>query len=63
MSRIWTASIALSPMLVLICLAWLFFNVAFAVVFTALACFAAGYIARWLDEPAPKHSVRWSLFL
>lgn len=61
MTRIWHVSIALAPALVLVCIAWMFFAVGFALVFTVGACLAGGYVARWLDEP-PRHSIRESIF-
>ncbi len=61
MTRIWNISIALAPVAVLVCLAWMYVAVGFALVFTVISCVGGGYVARWLDEP-PKHSVRWSLF-
>lgn len=60
MTRIWNVSIALAPALVLVCLAWMFFAVGLALVFTVIACVAGGYAAGRLDDP-PKHSVRWSI--
>jgi hypothetical protein len=62
MTRIWTLSIAFAPALVLVCIAWLLFHVGIAAVFTFAAGAFSGYVARWLDEPAPKHSVKWSIF-
>ena len=59
MTRVWSFSIALAPVTVLICLAWLYFHVGIAAVFTFVAAAFGGYVARWLDEP-PKHSIRGS---
>lgn len=60
MTRFLIASYISAPLILLACLAWMFFYVGIALVFTVGACLFGGYVIGRLDDP-PKRSIRWSI--
>lgn len=53
-ARLFLASIVMAPSLVFLCLAWLWFHVGIAVIFTISVSVLAGWIAREMDIRAEE---------